>query len=72
LVSKFELEVDVGIDYFLLVFHSIYVVGLYRFVQVVYFEAFGKVLVNKQSTGAAVDEGFDNLFTQANIDWNKN
>jgi hypothetical protein len=50
LVSKFELKVDVGIDRSSLVFHSIHVIGLYRFIQVIDFEVFGKVLINEQST----------------------
>jgi hypothetical protein len=72
LVSKFELEVDIGIDCSSLIFCSIHVVGLYQFVQVIYFEVFGKVLVNEQSTSALVNEGFDGLFTRANIDQNRN
>jgi hypothetical protein len=71
-VSKFEFEVDVGIDCSLFVFHSVYIVSLYQFVQVVDFKVFGKALINEQSTSAAVSEGFDGLFTRANIDWNKN
>jgi hypothetical protein len=71
LVSKFELEVDIGIDCSSLVFCSVHVVSLYRFIQVVDFKVFGKVLINKQSTSTAIDEGFDSLFTQANIDWNR-
>jgi hypothetical protein len=63
LVSKFELEVDVGIDHSSFVFYFVHVVGLYQFVQVVDFKVFGKVLINKQSTSAAVNEGFDGLFT---------
>jgi hypothetical protein len=52
-VSKFELEVDVGINHSLLVFRSIHIIGLYRFVQVVDFEVFGEVLINEQSTSTA-------------------
>jgi hypothetical protein len=63
LVSKFKLEVDVGIDCSLLVLRSIHVVGLYQFVQVVDFEVFGKVLINEQSTSTAINEGFNVLFT---------
>jgi hypothetical protein len=70
-VSKFKLEVDIGINCSSLVFHSVHVIGLYQFVQVVNFKVFGKVLINKQSTSAAVDKGFDSLFTQANIDRNR-
>jgi hypothetical protein len=70
LVSKFELEVDIGIDRSLLVSRSVHVVGLYRFIQVVDFKVFGKVLINEQSTRAAVNEGFDSLFTRANINRN--
>jgi hypothetical protein len=69
-VSKFELEVDIGIDRSSLVFHSIHVIGLYQFVQVVDFKVFGEVLINEQSTSTAIDEDFDDLFTQANIDRN--
>jgi hypothetical protein len=42
---------------------TVHVVSLYRFVQMVYVEVFGIVLVNEQTTSAAVDEGFDGLFT---------
>jgi hypothetical protein len=35
---------------------------------IVYVEVFGIVLVNEQTTSATVDEGFDGLFTRANID----
>jgi hypothetical protein len=62
-VSKFELKVDVGIDCSSFVFHSVHIIGLYQFIQVVDFKVFGEVLINKQSTSAAVDEGFDVLFT---------
>jgi hypothetical protein len=54
------------------VFCSVYVVCLYWFVQVVDFEVSGKVLVDEHSTSAATNEGFDGLFTQANIDENRN
>jgi hypothetical protein len=36
-VSKFELEVDVGIDCSSLVFRSVHIVGLHWFVQVLHF-----------------------------------
>jgi hypothetical protein len=70
-VSTFELEVDVGIDHSSLVFCSVHIIGLHRFVQVVDFEVFGVILVNEQTSSAAVDEGFNGLFTQANIDGNR-
>jgi hypothetical protein len=60
--AKGKLEVDIGVDRSSFVFRSVHVVGLYRFVQIVYVEVFGIVLVNEQSTRAAVDEGFDGLF----------
>jgi hypothetical protein len=69
-VSKFELEVDVGIDCSLFVFRSVHIIGLYQFIQVFDFKVFGKVLINEQSTSAAVDEGSDGLFTRANINQN--
>jgi hypothetical protein len=71
LVSKFELKVDVGVDCSSLVFHSVHIVGLYWFVQVVDFKVFGEVLINEQSISATVDKGFDGLFTQANINRNR-
>jgi hypothetical protein len=58
LVSKFELEFDVGIDCSSLVFCSVHIIGLYWFIQVVDFKVFGEVLINEQSTSAAVNEGF--------------
>jgi hypothetical protein len=54
----------------LFVTRSIYVVGLYWFIQVVDFKVFGKVLINEQSTSTAANEGFDGLFTRANINRN--
>jgi hypothetical protein len=71
LFAKGKLKVDVGIDCSSFVFRSVHVVGLYRFVQIVDVKVFGKVLVNEQTTSAAVDKGFDSLFTQANIDGNR-
>jgi hypothetical protein len=62
-VSKFELEVDVGVDRSSLVFRSVHVLGLYRFIQAVDFKVFGEVLINKQSISTAVDDGFNGLFT---------
>jgi hypothetical protein len=69
--AKGKLEVDVGVDCSSFIFRSVHVVSLYWFVQIVYVEVFGVVLVNKQTTSAAVDEGFDGLFTRANIDGNR-
>jgi hypothetical protein len=63
LFAKGKLEVDVGIDRSSCVFCSVHVVGLYRFVQIVDVKVFDEVLVNEQSTSAAVDKGFDGLFT---------
>jgi hypothetical protein len=68
--TKGEFEVDIGVDRSSFVFRSIYVVGLYRFVQIVYVEVFGVVLVNEQTSSAAVDEGFDGLFIRANFNGN--
>jgi hypothetical protein len=61
--AKGKLEVDVGIDRSSFVFHSVHVVSLYRFVQIVDVKVFGEVLVNEQTTSTAVDEGFDGSFT---------
>jgi hypothetical protein len=69
--AKGKLEVDVGVDRSSLVFRSVHVISLYRFVQIVYVEVFGVVLVNEQITSATVDEGFDGLFTRANVDGNR-
>jgi hypothetical protein len=69
-VSRFELEVDVGIDCSSFVFRSVHVIGFYRFVQVVDFKVFGEVLIDEQSTSAAINEGFNILFTRANINQN--
>jgi hypothetical protein len=68
--AKGKLEVDVGVDRSLFVFHSIHVISLYRFVQIVYVEVFGIVLVNEQTSSAAVNEGFDGLFIRANFNGN--
>jgi hypothetical protein len=69
-VSKFELKVDIGIDCSSLVFCSVHIISLYRFIQVVDFKVFGEVLINEQSTSTTVDKGFDGLFTRANINRN--
>jgi hypothetical protein len=69
--AKGKLEVDIGVDCSLFVLRSVHVVSLYRFVQMVYVEVFCVVLVNEQTSSAAVDEGFDGLFTRANIDRNR-
>jgi hypothetical protein len=69
--TKGKLEVDVGIDCSLFVFRSVHVASLYRFIQIVDVKVFGEVLVNKQTTSAAVDKGFNGLFTRANIDGNR-
>jgi hypothetical protein len=60
--AKGKLEVDIGIDCSSFVFCSVHVVSLYRFIQIVYVEVFGVVLVDEQTSSAAVDEGFDGLF----------
>jgi hypothetical protein len=60
--AKGKLEVDIGVDCSSFVFCSIHVISLYWFVQIVYVEVFGVVLVNEQTSSAAVDEGFDGLF----------
>jgi hypothetical protein len=70
LFAKGKLEIDIGIDRSLFVFCSVHIVSLYRFVQIVYVEVFGVVLVNEQSTSAAVNEGFDGLFIRANFNGN--
>jgi hypothetical protein len=70
LFTKGELEVNIGVDRSSFVFRSIYVIGLYRFVQIVYVEVFGVVLVNKQTSSATVDEDFDGLFIRANFNGN--
>jgi hypothetical protein len=71
LFANKKLEVDIGIDCSSFVFCSVHVVSLYWFVQIVYVEVFGIILVNEQTTSAAVDEGFDGLFIRANIDGNR-
>jgi hypothetical protein len=71
LFAKRKLEVDVGIDHSSFVFRSVHVVSLYRFIQIVDVKVFGEVLVNEQTTSAAVNKGFNGLFTQANIDGNR-
>jgi hypothetical protein len=70
LFTEGKLEVDVGIDCSSFVFCFVHVISLYRFVQIVYVEVFGVVLVNEQTSSAAVDEGFDGLFIQANFNRN--
>jgi hypothetical protein len=72
LFSKFKLEVYVRADCFSFVFCSVHIVSLYQFIQVVDFKVCGEVLINEHSSSAAIDEGFDGLFTWANIDGNKN
>jgi hypothetical protein len=57
--AKGKLEVDVGVDRSSFVFRSVHVVSLYWFVQIVYVKVFGVVLVNEQTTSAAVDKGFN-------------
>jgi hypothetical protein len=69
--TKEKLKVDIGVNRSSFVFRSVHVVSLYRFVQIVDVEVFGVVLVNEQTTSAAVNEGFDGLFTRANFDGNK-
>jgi hypothetical protein len=69
--AKGKLEVDIGVDCSSLVFCSVHVISLYRFVQIVDIKVFGIVLVNEQTTSAAVDEGFDGSFTRANFDGNR-
>jgi hypothetical protein len=69
--AKGKLEVDVGIDCSSFVLRSVHIVSLYRFIQIVDIKVFGVVLVNEQTTSAAVDEGFDGLFTRANFDGNR-
>jgi hypothetical protein len=69
--AKGKLEVDIGINCSSFVFRSVHIVSLYRFIQIVYVEVFGIVLVNEQTTSAAVDEGFDGLFIRANFDGNE-
>jgi hypothetical protein len=71
-LAKGKLEIDIGVDCSSFVFHSIHIVSLYQFVQIVDVEVFGVILVNEQTTSAAVNEGFDGLFTRANIDGNRN
>jgi hypothetical protein len=71
LFAKEKLEVDVGVDCSSFVFHSVHVVSLYWFVQIVDVKVFGKFLVNEQTTSAAVNKGFDGLFTRANINQNR-
>jgi hypothetical protein len=70
--AKGKLEVDVGVDCSFFVFRSVHVVSLYRFVQIVDVKVFGEILVDEQTTSAAVDEGFDGSFTRANINRNRN
>jgi hypothetical protein len=70
--AKGKLEVDVCVDRSFFVFRSVHVVSLYRFVQIVDVKVFGKILVDEQTTSTAVDEGFNGLFTRANINWNRN
>jgi hypothetical protein len=69
--AKGKLEVDVGIDRSSSVFRSVHVISLYWFVQIVYVEVFGIVLVNEQTSSAAVNEGFDGLFIRANFNGNR-
>jgi hypothetical protein len=71
LFAKGKLEVDVGINRSSFVLCSVHVISLYRFIQIVDVKVFCEVLVNEQTTSAAVDKGFDGLFTRANIDQNK-
>jgi hypothetical protein len=71
LFAKGKLEVDVGIDCSSFIFRSVHIMNLYWFIQIVYVEVFGVVLVNEQTSSAAVDEGFDGLFIQANINGNR-
>jgi hypothetical protein len=68
--AKGKLEVDIGIDCSSFIFRSVHIMNLYWFVQIVYVEVFGVVLVNEQTSSAAVDEGFDGLFIRANFNRN--
>jgi hypothetical protein len=70
--AKGKLEVDICVDCSFFVFRSVHIVSLYQFIQIVDVEVFGVVLVNEQTTRAAVDEGFDGSFTRANINRNRN
>jgi hypothetical protein len=54
--AKGKLEVDVSIDCSSFVFRSVHIVSLCRFVQIVDVEVFGVILVNEQTTSAAVDK----------------
>jgi hypothetical protein len=69
--AKGKLEVDIGIDRSSFVFRSIHVISLYQFVQIVYVKVFGIVLVNEQTSSAAVNKGFDGLFIRANFNGNR-
>jgi hypothetical protein len=69
--TKGKLEVDIGVDRSSFVFCSIHVMSLCRFVQIVYVKVFGVVLVNEQTSSAAVNEGFDGLFIRANFNGNR-
>jgi hypothetical protein len=70
--AKGKFEVDIGVDCSSFIFRSVHVISLYWFIQIVYVEVFCVVLVNEQTTSAAVDEGFDGSFIRANIDGNRN
>jgi hypothetical protein len=70
LFTKGKLEVDVGIDCSSFVFCSVHVISFYQFTQIVYVEVFGIVLVDEQTSSAAVNEGFDGLFIRANFNGN--
>jgi hypothetical protein len=70
--AKGKFEVNIGINCSSFILRSVHVVSLYRFVQIVYVEVFCVVLVNEQTTSAAVDENFDGSFIRANIDGNRN
>jgi hypothetical protein len=63
LFAKGELKVDVSIDCSSFVFRSVHIISLYRFVQIVDVKVFGVILVNEQTSSAAVDKGFNGLFT---------
>jgi hypothetical protein len=58
LFTKGKLEVDISIDRSSFVFCSVHIVSLYQFIQIVDVEVFGVILVNKQTTSAAVNKGF--------------
>ena len=58
-----KFQVYISFDHSFFVFSAINIEGLDQFLEIFNFEFLCEILVNKHSTSATVNEGFDNLFT---------